>query len=109
MKTILWGGFLCWTAFELTPLLASGSDPSGWVETFSRAGAVGIMGTLIGYLLVKHIPSIEKRHEDERDIWRTERDEWRGLIKERDDKVVEVLAELRVQGHAVMEHLKDDR
>ena len=96
MKTAIWTIFLIYSAFELSPILADAPDPTGWLEIFSRAGAVGIMGTLIGYLLVKHIPTIETRHESREKNWREERDAWRSLIKERDDKLLELLAQIKV-------------
>ncbi|MCW4040565.1 MAG: hypothetical protein NWE83_07415 [Candidatus Bathyarchaeota archaeon] len=49
-----------------------------WVELIVQLATAGGFGALVWYLVVKHIPHIEERHQNERS-------EWLDYIKRRDD------------------------
>lgn len=49
-----------------------------WIEPLVQLATAGGFGALVWYLVVKHIPSIENRHQ-------SERTEWLDYIKKRDE------------------------
>ena len=54
-----------------------------WIEPLVQLATAGGFGALVWYLVVKHIPSIEERHQNERK-------EWLSYIKDRDDNYDEM-------------------
>jgi len=51
-------------------MLAAEQLASGWeFETIVSLVTNGGFGALVWYLIVKHMPAVEKRHEQERDRW----------------------------------------
>jgi hypothetical protein len=54
------------------------SDFTSWIEPLVQLATAGGFGALVWYLVVKHIPSIEERHQ-------SERGEWLQYIQRRDD------------------------
>jgi len=54
------------------------SDFTSWIESLVQLATAGGFGALVWYLVVKHIPAIEERHQGERS-------EWLHYIKNRDD------------------------
>ena len=54
------------------------ADFTSWIEPLVQLATAGCFGALVGYLVVKHIPSIEERHQ-------SERGEWLQYIQRRDD------------------------
>lgn len=53
-------------------------DLTPWIESLVQLATAGGFGALVWYLVVKHIPAIEERHQGERS-------EWLHYIKNRDD------------------------
>ena len=55
----------------------------GWAQPLIQLATGGGFAALVWYLVVKHIPGIETRHQ-------SERAEWLGYIKKRDDEFEEI-------------------
>ena len=53
-------------------------DLTPWIESLVQLATAGGFGALVWYLVVKHIPAIEERHQGERS-------EWLHYIQKRDD------------------------
>lgn len=70
-------------------ILAQQSFGADWVSPVVQLATAGGFGALVWYLIVKHIPSIEQRHIDERRTdevrWQAERKEWLEYINKRDE------------------------
>ena len=63
------------------------TNPYDWVDTIVKLVTAGGFGALVWYLVVKHIPAIEKRHQQERD-------EWKEFLSKRDDAMTTVIDRL---------------
>ena len=86
---------------------ASNTDAMSWVAPVIQLVTAGGFGALVWYLVVKHIPSIEKRHADERK-------EWLEKIEERDTKFegmtrefITILAETKSEFTKFSERMKN--
>lgn len=72
-----------------------------WVSPVVQLTTAGGFTTLVWYLMVKYIPSIEERH-------RTERTELFNYIKERDKKVEDVTASFQKELSDLTRALRED-
>ena len=59
-----------------------------WVSPLVTLATSGGFAALVWYLVVKHIPAIEDRHQ-------TERGEWRAYMESRDARFEEIIKEFR--------------
>ena len=63
------------------------SSAAEWVELVTQLVTAGGFGALVWYLVVKHIPSIEVRHKEERESWRR-------FVKDRDESLERILVDV---------------
>ncbi len=82
------------------------AGPAEWLDIASRFGIAGVLGVLLWFLLVKHVPQIEQRHETERKEWRAERQSWQEYLRKRDDDIVGLMTELKSQNARILDKLE---
>lgn len=87
---------------------AAALNAPAWLDIVSRLGVAGVLGVLLWFLLVKHLPATEERHErlrqedaerhqQERAEWREERDSWQEFMRDQNHQVMELLREIKNQ------------
>lgn len=73
-----------------------------WVGPIIQLATAGGFGALVWYLVVKHIPTIEDRHKDERIEWHAAQDkrdaEYLGAIREVGQHLNTLSTEIRQRG-----------
>ena len=77
-----------------------------WMEHVGNLGVAGAVLVLIAWLLVKYVPTVEKRHEEERTEWKKERDEWRKYLKDRDSQISILMHDIQQQNERILRVLE---
>ena len=66
-----------------------------WVPSVVQLATAGGFGAIVWYMLIKHIPSIEQRHKEERQTIEErhakERSDWREYLSSRDAAVDQMM------------------
>jgi len=79
-----------------------------WVAPIIQLVTAGGFGALVWYLVVKHIPSIEKRHADERSEWLRHIDEKDKKFEDLTREFITVLGQVKNQLAKLAERQRND-